>query len=288
MSAVATDPRTELGAVLGSGRRLFVLTGAGVSTESGIPDYRDEHGRWKRTPPIRWQEYVASDATRRRYWARSFVGWPATRRAQPNPAHHALAALERGGRLELLVTQNVDGLHQKAGSCEVLDLHGRLDVVACTSCGAQSGRDAFQEELAAANPGWGDRCATLRPDGDADLGDADTSAFAVPPCGACGGVLKPGFVFFGDSVPRQWVDRAMCGLDRADAALVAGSSLMVWSGYRFARAAAERGLPLAIVGLGRTRADDLATVRVSGRCGEVLSALVDELLGPGAEERRPS
>ena len=260
-----------------SSRRLFVLTGAGCSTDSGIPDYRDETGAWKRSPPVQLREFLMDEGARRRYWARSLLGWPVVARAQPNAAHRALARLESGGRVVDLITQNVDGLHQRAGSRAVIDLHGRLDEVECLSCGAARSRAELQEELAAFNPAVIGRSTSPAPDGDADLQDADCSSFRVPRCACCDGMLKPRVVFFGEGVPRGRVEDALARLGEADSLLVAGSSLMVWSGYRFARLARERGLPLAIVNLGRTRADELATLRVQARCGEALGVVADAL-----------
>jgi len=252
---------------------VFVLTGAGVSTESGIPDYRDEQGAWKLRPPIQYKEFTFSAARRQRYWSRSALGWARMSSARPNPAHRALASLEGLGLLPLLVTQNVDGLHQAAGARNVVDLHGRLDQVVCLDCGQRSPRQALQARLANLNPGWLSRAASVAPDGDADPGDADARDFRVPSCEACGGVLKPDVVFFGEHVPPERVKRAFDALSRARSLLVVGSSLMVFSGYRFARAAAQKKLPIAIVNRGRTRADELATVKVEESAGEFLPAL---------------
>ena len=242
--------------------RLFVLTGAGCSTGSGIPDYRDRNGDWKRPQPITLQALTGSDAAYRRYWARSAVGWPRFAGARPNPAHHALAALEQRGRVSLLLTQNVDGLHQRAGSRQVLDLHGRLDGVVCLGCSAHSAREQVQAAIASANPGWQARSARTAPDGDADIDEDAIDDFRPPYCDHCRGLLKPDVVFFGEPVPRQRVDQAQQALHGSDAVLVAGSSLMVWSGFRFVRHAAALGLPVAILNRGRTRADELAALRV--------------------------
>ena len=258
-------------------RRLVALTGAGCSTESGIPDYRDERGEWKRSPPIQLREFLADGRARQRYWARSLVGWPVVAAAQPNAAHRALARLESQGLVAQVITQNVDGLHQRAGSRAVIDLHGRLDEVVCLECGAVLTRAALQTELENLNPQLATQPATLAPDGDADLHDVDYGRFRVPECGDCGGMLKPRVVFFGESVPRPRVDEAVERLKQADALLVVGSSLMVWSGFRFARLARELGLPIAIVNLGRTRADDLASLHVRAPCGEALAGLAAAL-----------
>ncbi|MBP7598956.1 MAG: NAD-dependent protein deacetylase [Pseudoxanthomonas sp.] len=255
-------------------RRLFVLTGAGCSTGSGIPDYRDEQGAWKRTPPVTYQAFVGDGITRRRYWARSLVGWPRIAQAQPNAAHRALAALEAQGRCSQLLTQNVDGLHQAAGSRAVIDLHGRLDAVVCLGCGASSSRADVQRRLAEANPAWAGLAAGAAPDGDADLEDRDFATFQVPACDACGGMLKPDVVFFGENVPRTRVDAAMARLAQADGMLVVGSSLMVYSGLRFVHAAVRAQIPVAAVNLGRTRADDLLRFRMAAPCGDALRFLL--------------
>lgn len=265
-------------------RRLFVLTGAGCSTESGIPDYRDADGSWKRTQPVTYQAFMGEELTRKRYWARSLVGWRRFGKALPNATHHALARLEQLGKLELLLTQNVDGLHQQAGNRDVVDLHGRLDTVRCMGCEHRSPRHAFQQTLLALNPQWDRLDAGDAPDGDADLDGYDFSTFNVPPCPLCGGILKPDVVFFGENVPRDRVTAAMQALEAADAMLVVGSSLMVFSGYRFAHAAAKAGKPIAAVNLGRTRADPLLSLKVERSCAEALAFLRAEESTASAEE----
>jgi NAD-dependent SIR2 family protein deacetylase len=264
----------ELKTFIESHRRLFVLTGAGCSVNSGIPDYRDANGDWKHTQPVRFQAFVAEEATRRRYWARSMIGWRRFGEALPNDAHRALAGLEANRQCEILLTQNVDRLHQAAGSRAVIDLHGRLDLVRCMSCSATGPRAEFQNDLVSLNAGWVGLEATALPDGDAKLERTDFSDFAVPPCAACGGVLKPDVVFFGEAVPRDQVEAAQRHLEDADAMLVVGSSLMVYSGFRFVQAAARRGIPIAAVNIGRTRADDLLTLKVEERCEEALAFLL--------------
>lgn len=254
--------------------RLLVLTGAGCSTGSGIPDYRDREGQWKRAEPLRYQAFVGDARLRQRYWARSLIGWPRLAAARPNAAHRALAELERRGGVELLLTQNVDGLHQAAGSERVLDLHGRIDAVRCLACEHREPRAVLQVRLAQLNPDWLALNAAPAPDGDADLDALDFSGFRVPPCPACGGLLKPDVVFFGENVPATRVEQAMAALDRAGALLIVGSSLMVYSGYRFARAAAEQGKPIAAVTRGRTRADELLSLKLDDDCGEVLPPLL--------------
>lgn len=272
--AAASSPARDVGAVLRDWLdrfgRVFVLTGAGCSTGSGIPDYRAPDGAWKRRPPVTYQAFVREPLTRARYWARSFVGWPSFAAARPNAAHHALAALEDDGRLSALVTQNVDGLHQRAGHRDVLDLHGRLDEAVCLDCGARRDRAALQAELAARNPGWAGFRARIAPDGDADLEGVDFAGFDAPACVRCGGLLKPDVVFFGEPVPRGRVAAAYAALARSDAMLAVGSSLMVYSGYRFARAGHAAGLPLAILNRGTTRADALATLKLEADCGQAL------------------
>jgi NAD-dependent SIR2 family protein deacetylase len=270
---LSRSPKPALSDFISRHRRLFVLTGAGCSTDSGIPDYRDADGGWKRSPPVNFQAFMSSVAVRRRYWARSLVGWQHFRRARPNRAHDALARLERQGHLELLVTQNVDGLHQAAGSTQVIDLHGRLDRVRCMDCESLVPREEVQAELLLRNPAWGSLQGRKAPDGDVDLEGLPFNEFAVPSCTRCGGLLKPDVVFFGESVPRSRVENAMARLERADAVLVVGSSLMVYSGYRFVQAAAQSGKPVAAVNLGRTRADELLELKVSEPCALALAAL---------------
>ncbi|HEV2213411.1 MAG TPA: NAD-dependent protein deacetylase [Gammaproteobacteria bacterium] len=267
----------QLAGWFGRRQRWAVISGAGCSTASGIPDYRDREGAWKRRPPVQIRDFLASEAARRRYWARSLAGWPQFAAAEPNAAHRALARLERAGRVVHLVTQNVDGLHQKAGSRRVTDLHGRLDGVECLGCGAETPRADFQLRLQAGNAGWVMPPAPSAPDGDADLDGVDFSAFRVPACECCGGVLKPAVVFFGDAIPAARSRVALAVVQEADALLVVGSSLMVWSGYRLVRAAAEAGLPVVAVNLGRTRADELMSFKLDAACDTALDALAETL-----------
>ncbi|WP_049620936.1 NAD-dependent protein deacetylase [Frateuria defendens] len=272
LPAVTADE--DLPAFIAAHRRLFVLTGAGCSTDSGIPDYRDANGEWKRAQPVTYQAFMGDAHTRRRYWARSLVGWRRFGRAEPNATHRALHRLEELGKVELLLTQNVDGLHQRAGNRRVVDLHGRLDQVRCMACERRLPRAALQDELLRLNPAWAALDAADAPDGDADLDGHDFERFAVPPCPHCGGLLKPDVVFFGENVPRERVGEAMRALDAADAMLVVGSSLMVFSGYRFAHAASRAGKPVAAVNLGRTRADPLLSLKLERRCDEALAFLL--------------
>lgn len=257
-------------------RRVFALTGAGCSTASGIPDYRDDRGEWKRRPPVMIQAFRTQEAVYRRYWARAYSGWPRFTSAVPNDAHRAFADWESAGTLLQLVTQNVDRLHQRAGSRRVLDLHGRLDVVVCLGCGERTGRADLQRTIAAANATWLAEAATA-PDGDADVDGAIIESFAAPRCERCGHLLKPDVVFFGENVPGEHYADACKALAGADAMLVAGSSLMIYSGFRFVRLAHEAGLPIAIVNRGRTRADDLAGLKIEGDVGSTLIDAVSAL-----------
>jgi NAD-dependent SIR2 family protein deacetylase len=265
---------SSLQAFIDRHERLFILTGAGCSTGSGIPDYRDADGQWKRAQPVTYQAFMGEEKTRRRYWARSLIGWRLIRQAGPNGAHRALAELEASGRTELLLTQNVDRLHQAAGSERVIDLHGRIDLVRCMDCEARSPRDELQDDLSRLNPDWFDLEAPEAPDGDADLEGADFSSFVVPTCRRCGGLLKPDVVFFGENVPRDRVDAAFRHLDKADAVLIVGSSLMVYSGFRFVQQAVSLGKPVAAINLGRTRADALLALKVEEPCESALSFLL--------------
>ena len=261
--------------------RMLVLTGAGCSTEAGIPDYRDTNGEWKRVAPMRFQLFVGEPLARKRYWARSMVGWRTMAHARPTTAHRALARLESAGLVTLLVTQNVDGLHGVAGNNKVVDLHGRIDTVCCLGCGQRSPRQALQDELLRRNPMWAERDALSAPDGDADLETSDFSTFDVPDCAACGGMLKPDVVFFGENVPRERVAAVRSALEQSDALLVAGSSLMVYSGYRFVEDAVAAGKPVAVVNKGRTRADGLLTLKCEHEVGAALDSLATYLCAPG-------
>lgn len=247
--------------------RLAVLTGAGVSTRSGIPDYRDENGEWKRARPVEFQPFMTRPDVRRRYWSRSTVGWPIVARAKPNAAHYTLAKLDS---VSALITQNVDGLHGAAGSRNVIELHGSLSLVRCMTCSHTLPRAELQQRLLTDNPGWADVTASVAPDGDVDIEGRDYSQFVVPDCPQCGGILKPDVVFFGENVPRERVTRAFDAVAQADALLVVGTSLMVYSGFRFAEAAAAAGKPIAAVNLGRTRADHLYQLNINAPCDEVL------------------
>jgi NAD-dependent SIR2 family protein deacetylase len=273
-SAAAIDALTEF---IERHPRLFVLTGAGVSIASGIPGYRDLKGEWMRAQPIEWKVFRDSEQARRRYWARSMVGWPMVASAQPNAAHRALAHLGTIGRIAQLVTQNVDGLHQRAGSSNVVELHGSIDAVLCLDCGARHARAAIQTQLLSDNPALADASAAVSADGDAHLEWEALDAFRVPACSSCGGLLKPDVVFFGENVPLQRVTAAAQALEEADAMLVVGSSLMVFSGYRFCLWAQRAGTPIAAINIGLTRADALFSLKVEAPCGDALAAVAARL-----------
>jgi NAD-dependent SIR2 family protein deacetylase len=268
-----------------AGRPLVALTGAGCSTESGIPDYRGAGRPTRPRAPIQHDAFLRRAEVRQRYWARSTVGWARFSGARPNPAHRALAALEEAGALAGVITQNVDGLHQEAGSRRVVELHGALSEVRCLDCGATEPRAEVQDRLLAVNPGWLARAGAMAPDGDADLPDAEVATFEVVDCRACGGTLKPDVVFFGGSVAEETLAAAWRLFDEGKALLVVGSSLAVYSGFRFARRAAERGVPIAVVNLGPTRADELAQARIDEPAGRVLPWLADRLAGPAVPPR---
>ncbi|XP_040015531.1 NAD-dependent protein lipoamidase sirtuin-4, mitochondrial isoform X2 [Xiphias gladius] len=257
-------------------RRLFVISGAGLSTESGIPDYRSEGvGLYARTDrrPMQHAEFVRSAKSRQRYWARNFVGWPQFSSHQPNSAHKALQQWEEKGKLHWLVTQNVDALHSKAGQKRLTELHGCSHRVTCLGCGAISAREELQRRFVALNPGWKAHAGAVAPDGDVFLEDEQVLHFRVPSCDDCGGILKPDVTFFGDTVKKGTVQFVHSRLAESDAVLVVGSSLQVYSGYRFLLAAGDRKMPVAILNIGPTRADHLAELKVNGRCGEVLSVI---------------
>ena len=278
VSAVdSVDPVTQLAALLRQ-RRFVALTGAGCSTESGIPDYRGE-GRTGPRRPILHDAFLKRPEVRQRYWARATLGWQRFSAAAPNPAHRALARLEQAGWLQGIITQNVDRLHHVAGSRRVVELHGALADVRCLACHALEGRDSVQRRLLAANPDWLARAAAIAPDGDADLPDDGVAAFRVIACVLCGGVLMPNVVFFGGNVPEPTLHAAWELFGTAEFLLVVGSSLTVYSGFRFVRRAAELGVPVGVINLGPTRADDTVVVRLPERAGQALPRLATLLLG---------
>ncbi|MCL7943821.1 NAD-dependent protein deacetylase [Marinobacter sp. ATCH36] len=255
---------------------LMILTGAGVSTASGIPDYRDGEGAWKRKQPVQHRDFMASAEVRQRYWGRSLIGWPVIRNARPNTAHRHIAELELRNHSRLVVTQNVDRLHQQAGSRSVTDLHGRADEVICMSCGYRCKRDEVHERCADMNPEFEQYTAGAAPDGDADL-EVDFSRFRIADCPRCDGILKPDVVFFGDYVPKDRVYSALDTLKASDGLLVIGSSLMVYSGLRFCRYAREWGKPMATLNLGRTRADSVVDLKINAEISESLAATLGQL-----------
>ncbi|MFF5970090.1 NAD-dependent protein deacetylase [Streptomyces sp. NPDC012769] len=269
---------------LGTGG-VLVLSGAGISTESGIPDYRGEGGSLSRHTPMTYQDFTGSAQARRRYWARSHLGWRTFGRARPNAGHRAVAAFERHGLLTGVITQNVDGLHQAAGSDEVVELHGSLGRVVCLSCGAFSTRQELARRLEAANAGFQPVSAALNPDGDADLTDEQIGDFRVVPCANCGGILKPDVVFFGEAVPPRRVEHCRNLIHEAASLLVLGSSLTVMSGLRFVRQAAEAGKPVLIINRDPTRGDRHALTRVALPLGTALTTVAGRLdipVGHGA------
>jgi len=271
---------TELDALVDAlaGKRIALLTGAGCSTESGIPDYRGEGTSRRARNPIKFDAYVGDPIARTRYWARSLIGWPKIASAQPNPSHLGLAALERAGLVSGLITQNVDRLHHAAGSREVVELHGALAEVRCLACGTIEARAQLQARLLERNPSWREADASMAPDGDADFDDAHSLAEFEPcDCLRCGGLLKPNVVFFGESVPAERVARGHAMVEDAELLLVLGSSLTVFSGLRFVKRAVERALPVVIVNAGPTRGDPLATLRLEARVGELVPRLVGRL-----------
>ncbi|NJP49601.1 NAD-dependent protein deacetylase [Streptomyces sp. SBST2-5] len=256
---------------------VLVLSGAGISTESGIPDYRGEGGSLSRHTPMTYQEFVASARARRRYWARSHLGWRTFGRALPNAGHRAVAALEAHGLVSAVITQNVDGLHQRAGSGNVVELHGSLDRVVCLGCGAAGPRAELARRLEEANPGFSPTAAGINPDGDADLSDSQVGDFRVVPCADCGGILKPDVVFFGEAVPPQRVEHCRRLVRRAACLLVLGSSLTVMSGLRFVRLAAQSGKPVLIINRDPTRGDAHALTRVALPLGAALTDVAERL-----------
>ncbi|MFF2194658.1 NAD-dependent protein deacetylase [Streptomyces sp. NPDC058157] len=270
-----TDLRPVTDALRAGG--VLVLSGAGISTESGIPDYRGEGGSLSRHTPMTYQEFTADAGARQRYWARGHLGWRTFGRARPNAGHRAVAAFARHGLLSGVITQNVDGLHQAAGSEDVVELHGSLERVVCLSCGALSPRRELARRLEEANAGFEPVAAGLNPDGDADLTREQIGDFRVVPCAACGGVLKPDVVFFGESVPPRRVEHCRALVREAASLLVLGSSLTVMSGLRFVRQAAEAGKPVLIVNRDRTRGDLQAVTRVALPLGAALTTVAGRL-----------
>jgi NAD-dependent SIR2 family protein deacetylase len=275
----ADTSREVLVAFLRRYPRIAVLTGAGCSTGSGIPDYRDDAGNWKHRRPVQYADFIGHSEIRRRYWAQSFHGWRRVAGALPNVAHAAIARLENAERIAGIITQNVDDLHRRAGSRNIVDLHGILSRVRCLQCNTITPRAGFQSLLEQHNPDWNVAVDRIGPDGDSTLATDDFSRFEVPGCPSCDGMVKPDVVFFGESVPPDRVTRAAEIVTESKALLVVGSSMMVFSGFRFARMAATAGLPTGIVNRGVTRADQIADFRLAGDCATILADSVAAILG---------
>lgn len=258
-------------------RRAIVLTGAGCSTASGIPDYRGPNGTWTKRRPMNFAEFTRSADSRRYFWARNYRGWPRFAAAEPNDCHHILAELEDRGMVAALITQNVDDLHRRAGQLQLHELHGQSNRVRCLGCGRVSSRLEFQTRLEELNADWIAEATAFNPDGDAEIDRAATASFRVPDCSECGGVMKPDVVFFGESVEKAIVERCMQEVHESDLLVVIGSSLAIWSGYRFAKAAHELGKELIIVNAGETRADELASLKIEADCVSLLRETRDAL-----------
>jgi NAD-dependent SIR2 family protein deacetylase len=277
LAGAPADPVREIAGLLGPGG-VVVLSGAGLSTESGIPDYRGPTGLARRAEPMTYQAFTGAAAARQRYWARSHLGWRHIARAAPNRGHEAVAELERRGLLSAIITQNVDGLHQAAGAQDVIELHGSLSRVICLRCGERTPRDELDQRLRAANPDWAAQAQQVNPDGDAVLDDEATGQFQVVDCLRCAGALKPDVIFFGENVPPGRVAECYALVSEARALLVLGSSLTVMSGYRFVRHAARLGIPVAIINQGPTRGDAQATLRLDEPLGPALTTLTTRYL----------
>jgi NAD+-dependent protein deacetylase sirtuin 4 len=275
-SVVSSAAEVDALAALFARGPVAVLTGAGISTESGIPDYRGPETRRRARNPVQYRDFLRSDAARRRYWARSMLGWPRIVRAEPNAGHRAITRLEQLGRVTGIVTQNVDGLHGVAGTRDLVELHGALRRAVCLRCRELLPRDQLQAALEQENPTFRADLAEQAPDGDAELSDERIASFRVIDC-ACGGPLKPDVVFFGENVPPMRVASAMEWVKRGAALLVVGSSLAIYSGLRFVHAAVQQGVPVALLTLGETRADPLAALRIDASAGPTLTSLVERL-----------
>ncbi len=258
-------------------KKIWILTGAGISAPSGIPTYRNDRGEWKSANPIQHNEFINHESYRQRYWARSMVGWKLTGRTKPNAAHHAISALQKTGKVFQIVTQNVDGLHNIAGTENVIDLHGRLSEIKCLICNKVSKRKDYQPRLVNNNPELDDYKATIMPDGDANVENFDMSKISIPACKDCGGVLMPNVVFFGGIVPRPRVEKAFNTLAESDCILVIGSSLKVFSGFRFPRWASQNNLPMYAVNQGKMRGQELFDVILAESCEEILPVIAREM-----------
>jgi NAD-dependent SIR2 family protein deacetylase len=272
-----SDDLQHLQDFLADKRNLVVLSGAGISVGSGIPTYRDKAGNWKRSNPIQHQDFMSRKSARQRYWLRSYSGWPAVASAVPSPSHHVIAELERRKIVKMVVTQNVDRLHQHAGSRNVIDLHGRLDEVICMCCQKVIPRHALQSKLTMLNPSFSQQ-GEIAPDGDAEVAENSVPCVAVPPCENCGGILKPNVVFFGDNVNKSIVQRVYDGIDDSDGMLIVGTSLKVFSGYRFCRYAAQQRKPIASINPGLSRGDELIQTIVRGDSDDVLTPILKNVI----------
>ena len=255
----------------------FVLTGSGVSVDSGIPTYRNNDGKWMRSKPVEISDFLDSCEARKRFWLRNMLGWKFMSKAIPNSNHQYLSTLQKKGQLNCIVTQNVDGLHQKAGSSNVVDLHGRIDTVTCVTCGLKFSREYIQNLLIEKNPKFAEITGKILPDGDAKIDNVNYQSFNVLDCPNCGGILKPDTVFFGESVPKKIVERTFKLLDTSPGILVIGSSLATYSGYKYCRYAKENNKRVLIINKGPTRADDIADIKVSEDCALVLSGWLAEI-----------
>jgi NAD-dependent SIR2 family protein deacetylase len=272
-----SDDLQHLQDFLADKRNLVVLSGAGISVGSGIPTYRDKAGNWKRSNPIQHQDFMSRKSARQRYWLRSYSGWPTVASAVPSPSHHVIAELERRKIVKMVVTQNVDRLHQHAGSRNVIDLHGRLDEVICMCCQKVIPRHALQSKLTLLNPSFSQQ-GEIAPDGDADVAEDSVPYVAVPPCENCGGILKPNVVFFGDNVNKSIVQRVYDGIDDSDGMLIVGTSLKVFSGYRFCRYAAQQRKPIASINPGLSRGDELIQTIVRSDSDDVLTPVLKNII----------
>jgi len=272
-----SDDVQHLQDFLADKRNLVVLSGAGISVGSGIPTYRDKAGNWKRSNPIQHQDFMSRKSARQRYWLRSYSGWPAVASAVPSPSHHAIAELERRKIVKMVVTQNVDRLHQHAGSRNVIDLHGRLDEVICMCCQKVIPRHDLQLKLTLLNPSFSQQ-GEIAPDGDAEVAEDSVPFVAVPPCENCGGILKPNVVFFGDNVNKSIVQRVYDGIDDSDGMLIVGTSLKVFSGYRFCRYAARQHKPIASINPGLSRGDELIQTIVRSDSDDVLTPVLKNII----------
>ncbi|MEC8499377.1 MAG: NAD-dependent protein deacetylase [Pseudomonadota bacterium] len=260
-----------------SSKGWFVLTGSGVSVDSGIPTYRNNDGKWMRSKPVEITDFLDSCEARKRFWLRNMLGWKFMSKAIPNNNHQYLSTLQKKGQLNCIVTQNVDGLHQKAGSSNVVDLHGRIDTVTCVTCDLKFSREYIQNLLIEKNPKFAEITGKILPDGDAKIDNVNYQSFNILDCPSCGGILKPDTVFFGESVPKKIVDRTFKLLDTSPGVLVIGSSLTTYSGYKYCRYAKENKKRVLIINKGPTRADDIADMKVSEDCAVVLSGWLAEI-----------